>query len=125
MKLEEHIDNWARQIRDEYQKEHRGMICEMAAICDDANMMVWVWPDEGKNIPHFHVGDLNYGSEWRSSICILKDEYFLHDNDIPLNARQKRRMMRMLRAKPKKKDDQDDPFATNWEKLLYQWNQVP
>ena len=97
-------------------------ICEMAHIVTYNKMRIWVWPREGLNKPHFHIGDLNYGKQWRSSIRIDCDEYFLHDNDILLNAKRKKQLMEMLTAAP---DDKDDPFKTNWEKIIYQWNQVP
>ena len=62
-----------------------------------------------------------YGHEWRTSICIEKPEYFLHDKDIVLNGKQRKKLLEMLSQKL------DGPalFKTNWEKLVWQWNEVP
>ena len=120
MTEQELIRLWANKVNELEGKSD--LLCEMAAICEDSNFLVWVWPTEGKNIPHFHFGDrATYGHEWRTSICIEKPEYFLHDKDIVLNGKQKKKLLEMLSQKP------NGPalFKTNWEKLVWQWNEVP
>lgn len=99
----------------------QSLIMEMAHVATSGDMMIWVWPAEGKNIPHFHVGGLNYGEKWHSCIQILTDDYFLHKGDIPLNAKQKKRLMSMLRAAP----DDGSAFPSYWHELIWLWNKVP
>ena len=124
--MKEQIKEWAKTVETMEDKDSfkggRNLLCEMAAICEDSNFLIWVWPTEGKNIPHFHFGDkATYGHVWRTSICIEKPEYFLHGSDIVLNARRKKKLIDMLSKKP------EGPalFKTNWAKLVWQWNEVP
>ena len=111
-----------KTLKSEDKIKNENLITEMAHIVTKDDMMIWVWPTEGKNIPHFHIGGLNTGEKWRSTIKILKCEYFLHNGDVPLNSSQKKEMVKMLNG-----DASEDggPFANYWQELVWQWNKVP
>lgn len=94
---------------------------DMAKVGNYDDFEIIVFSNEGGNIPHFHIRDVNTnGSNFHTCVRLDKPEYFHHTGkeDI-LNSKQKKELVRFLESNSKVKR-----FSTftNWEVLLTLWN---
>lgn len=96
---------------------------EMARIgwIDNDKLEVYVNTDDGGEIPHFHVKDAaTHGQDFHTCIEIMSAKYFHHTGKEDfLNTHQRKQLNTFLMSEP---DDEDSPFNTNWESLVYEWN---
>lgn len=93
---------------------------EMATVgkTNDSYDVVIYTNDSGK-IPHFHYfDDATRGKEFHTCIRLDKPEYFHHGNKNGiLNSKQKKELISFLKSPHKRYKDE-----TNWQHLVYLWN---
>lgn len=85
---------------------------------------VYVHPDDGGNIPHFHVRKYSAsgkGFEWETCVRFDKAEYFKHGkytDELP-NRKTAKELDKMLRTKR----SNDPRNRTYWEFAIDMWNE--
>lgn len=85
---------------------------------------VYVHTDDPGNIPHFHIRDsATRGNAFHTCVKILEPTYFHHTGkEDVLNSAQKKALVQFLAEAPAKKN-RKAVFSSNWEKLVYEWNE--
>lgn len=97
---------------------------EMAHVGDINNELeLWIRTNDPGHIPHFHIWDKNTdGNLFHTCLKLEIPEYFHHTGkEDVLNAHQRRDLMDFLKAEPK--NSKFTNFKTNWEKVVFQWNE--
>lgn len=92
---------------------------EMAKIGRFKDLYIYIWMNDGGNVPHFHISDsANYpqNSTVEIAIKIEKAEYFPHGGKYTdkLNSKQKKELVKFF------KESEDG--ESNWKYLLKTWN---
>lgn len=80
---------------------------------------IYINTDDGGNKPHFYYRQGKYPNfTFHTCIEIKNSSYFHHDGkEDVLNSRQRKDLVKFLKSKCK-----NPKYETNWEKILYDWN---
>lgn len=100
-------------------KEFVGQLEEMADIArfPKGKLKISVWNNDGGNIPHFHIVDVETnGHQFNSAIFIQENRYFTHGNAKDVLDRGMRRMLDELLS------GTDEDGDSNWAYLIKTWN---
>ena len=95
-------------------------LIEMATVGYMNNYCLVVYTNDNGNIPHFHYIDSETrGKKFHTCIRLDKAEYFYHGSkqDI-LNSKQRKELVEFLNTKHHRYENE-----TNWQHLLYLWNE--
>lgn len=100
---------------------NEALFCEMTEIGRIGQLVVYVWPHDGGEIPHFHIGDNNtfpHCTQFSTAIKIDKAEYFAHGGKYTdkLNSKQRKQLMTFLNSKS------GIAGVTKWQILVEMWN---
>lgn len=92
---------------------------EMAKIGRFKNLYIYIWMNDGGNVPHFHISDSdNYPQNSTVEIAIKIDspEYFPHGGKYTdkLNSREIKELIKFL--------NKTEDGEKNWVYLLRTWN---
>lgn len=93
---------------------------EMAKIGRFKNLYIYIWMNDGGNVPHFHISDsANYpqNSTIEISVKIQSAEYFPHGGkyEDKLNSKQKKELVKFLNS-------HTSLGVSNWKILIDTWN---
>lgn len=93
---------------------------EMAKIGRFKDLYIYIWMNDGGNVPHFHISDsANYpqNSTIEISVKIQSAEYFPHGNkyEDQLNSKQKKELVKFFNSKTAL-------GVSNWMILIDTWN---
>lgn len=120
------IEYWAQLAKKQYAKETEHMILEMARVgyFFRDKFEVYIHTDDPGNEPHFHVRDsATQRNEFHTCIKIKTNEYFHHTGkEDVLNSQMRKALVEFLQKEPAKKSKKIQ-FLTNWDKVLYEWNE--
>lgn len=92
---------------------------EMAKIGRFKNLYIYIWMNDGGNVPHFHISDSsNYpnNSSIEIAVKIQLPEYFPHGGKYTdkLSTREVKELIRFLKS--------SEDGENNWEYLIKTWN---
>ena len=92
---------------------------EMAKIGRFKNLYIYIWMNDGGNIPHFHISDsANYpnNSSIEIAVKIQSPEYFPHGGKYidKLGSREVKALIKFLKS--------TEDGENNWEFLIKTWN---
>ena len=124
---EEQQRRWIRSMADSMRKqdglEHR-LLCEMARVGYFGDKYeVYINTNDPGNEPHFHVRDIKtQGEDFHACVKIKEAAYFRHPGKMDfMNAHTRKALVDFLKATPPPKKRVS--FASNWEKVIYEWNE--
>ena len=96
---------------------------------ENDDFKVQLGENEGKNIPHFHLDNEEFGKKQKkTAIRIDMPYYFLHgDKTYILSSKERKKLIAWLNAKPDNskinKNNETNEFPkNNWENLRNMWN---
>lgn len=118
---------WIKDIAEFVQRtdgSENNLLCEMARVgCFENKYEVYVNTNDPGDEPHFHVRDTTtQGQEFHTCVKIKEAMYFRHPGKMDImNAHMKKALVDFLKAAPPPKKRVS--FTTNWEKVIYQWNE--
>ena len=99
------------------------LVLEMAQIGRMSNPLwyLWIWPNDGGNIPHFHISDVpptRRGGSFHCAIKLKEAEYFKHGSytDEITSVKRRKELVDFLQSKT-------DLGITMWQFALFTWNQ--
>ncbi|MBD5322144.1 MAG: hypothetical protein HDS01_05165 [Bacteroides sp.] len=119
MNFDEHLLNDMLAESLDIHNSNDDRLFEMAKIGRFKNLYIYIWMNDGGNIPHFHISDsANYpqNSTVEIAVKILTPEYFPHGGKYTdkLNSREIKALIDFL----KKSEDGE----SNWQYLIKTWN---
>ena len=115
-----------RRAKASRRTQDGGFICEMARVGFFFTPLyeVYVHTNDPGNEPHFHVRDAStQGGEFHTCVKLKEPVYFHHDGkEDVLNAHMRKALDDFLRSPPSKQYKKIS-FPTNWDKVVYEWNE--
>lgn len=119
LNVDEHIlrDMFEESLNIHDSNDNR--LYEMAKIGRFKNLYIYIWMNDGGNVPHFHISDSsNYpqNSNIEIAVKILSPEYFPHGGKYTdkLNSREIKALINFM--------NKSEDGENNWKYLVKTWN---
>lgn len=110
------INNSINENRTSLNEANLGEMARVGFIEGNRKFEVYVWTDDGGNIPHVHVRSIDRSFE--TCVKLTKAEYFHHGNyKGEFNSKEKKAFYKFMKAKSK-----NERYSTNYEYACSMWN---
>ena len=99
--------------------QNEDQLLEMATLGEVQKYVIVVFTNDSGNIPHYHYMDKSTrGQEFHTCIKLESAEYFHHTGkEDVLNSAQRKKLVEFLESPHHRYKEE-----TNWQHLLYLWN---